>query len=410
MWDVDSNEEVALPDMPGNVARVYPASGATAMLPLTPENNYTPTILFCGGIDLKDDQWGNYQFPAVNVFNIPNSNDCQRITPEPQDPSTPVQYQQDDDMIESRSMGQFIILPDETLLVVNGGSKGTAGYAQATGQTHSFADMPFGMSLASAPALTPAVYDPSAPAGKRWSNSGFQASTIPRLYHSSAVLLPDASVMIAGSNPNVDVDTSTVYPTTYKAEKFYPSYFNAPVRPSPNGIPKNLTYGGQPFDITFDSSSWDSSNMDANTAAAATKVVVIRQGFSTHAMNMGQKALRLNSTYSVSDSGGVTIHVSQMPPNANLFQPGPAFVYVVINGVPSNGTMVIVGNGQIGNQSTDAVVDLPASTNSSNPTGTSAQGGGNGNTGSASGLAGQRSNILALAGMLGAVAAGAALF
>jgi len=99
-----------------------------------------------------------------------------------------------------------------------------------------------------------------------------------------------------------------------------------------------------------------------------------------------------------------------MPPNANLFQPGPAFVYVVINGIPSNGTMVIIGNGQIGKQSTDAVVDLPASTNSSNPTGTSAQGGGNGNTGSASGLLGQRSNILALAGMLGAVAAGAALF
>src|SRR6201992_2836122 len=163
LWDVDANEETPLPDMPGQVVRVYPASGAVAMLPLTPENNYTPTILFCGGMFLEDEQWGDYSFPQVNTFNIPNSNDCQRITPEPQDGSQ-VQYVKDDDMMETRSMGQFIILPDETLLVVNGGSKGTAGYAMATGDTSSYADLPFGESLASDPALTPAVYDPSAPA------------------------------------------------------------------------------------------------------------------------------------------------------------------------------------------------------------------------------------------------------
>jgi len=219
--------------------------------------------------------------------------------------------------------------------------------------------------------------------------------------------------MIAGSNPNVDVNTSTVYPTTYKAEKFYPAYFNAAVRPSPNGVPKNLTYGGQPFDITFDSSSWDTSKMNANDAAANTKVVVIRQGFSTHAMNMGQKALRLNTTYSVADSGTVTIHTSQMPPNANLFQPGPAFIYVVINGIPSNGTMVIVGSGQIGQQNVDtSAVQLPASSNSTKTsTGSNNQGqSGGGNTGAASSLSIQKSSVVTLLGMLGAVAAGAALF
>lgn len=400
MWDVDQNEETPLPDMPGNVARVYPASGAVAMLPLTPDNNFEPTILFCGGISLEDDEWGNYQFPAVNTFNIANSKDCQRITPEPQNPTKEVAYVKDDDMLESRSMGQFIILPDETLLVVNGGSKGTAGYGQATGQTHSFSQMPFGMSLASEPVLTPAVYNPTAPAGQRWSNAGFQASKIPRLYHSSAVLLPDASVFIAGSNPNVDVNTSTVFPTTYKAEKFYPAYFDAPVRPNPNGVPSNITYGGQPFDITFTSSSWDTTKMDANAAAASTKVIVIRQGFSTHAMNMGQKALRLNTTYSVADSGAVTIHTSQMPPNANLFQPGPAFLYVVIDGVPSNGTMVIIGNGQIGQQDiNNSSVPLPDSTNSTklnNPSGTGNQA--KGNDGAALGLGVSKSLVAALLG------------
>ena len=46
--------------MPNGVARVYPASGAVAMLPLTPVNNYTPTLLFCGGTDMPEAYYGNY--------------------------------------------------------------------------------------------------------------------------------------------------------------------------------------------------------------------------------------------------------------------------------------------------------------------------------------------------------------
>ncbi|KAF8753346.1 Glyoxal oxidase [Rhizoctonia solani] len=42
LWDYNNNIETPLPDMPGRVIRVYPASGAVAMLPLTPGNNYTP--------------------------------------------------------------------------------------------------------------------------------------------------------------------------------------------------------------------------------------------------------------------------------------------------------------------------------------------------------------------------------
>lgn len=60
LWDHEKNTEEALPDMPEQIVRVYPASGATAMLPLTPENNYTPTILFCGGTYLSEEDWGGY--------------------------------------------------------------------------------------------------------------------------------------------------------------------------------------------------------------------------------------------------------------------------------------------------------------------------------------------------------------
>lgn len=52
------------------------------------------------------------------------------------------------------------------------------------------------------------MYDPDAPLGSRFSVDGLSASTVPRLYHSSATLLPDGSVFVSGSNPNPDV-TST---------------------------------------------------------------------------------------------------------------------------------------------------------------------------------------------------------
>jgi hypothetical protein len=342
--------------MPDNIVRVYPASGATALLPMTPANNYSQTVLFCGGATLTNDQWGNYSWPNADTWNIPASNRCHRLEPQPQN-GQPAAYVEDDAMLETRTMGQFIILPDGKLLVVNGGLNGTAGYATQTGTTPP-EQMPLGMSLAAGPVGQPAIYDPNAPAGKRWSNAGLATSQIARLYHSSAILLPDGSVLIAGSNPNVDVNLTTVYTTTYKAEIFYPPYFSASQRPAPSGVPDTLSYGGKSFDITIPASSYSGA---ANDAASNAVVSIIRPGFTTHAMNMGQRYLQLNNTYTVNQDGSIALHTSQVPPNANLFPPGPAFLFVTVNGVPSNGSYVIVGNGQIGTQPVSDVAALPAS-------------------------------------------------
>ncbi|KAF9039008.1 copper radical oxidase [Hymenopellis radicata] len=365
LWDPATNAETRLPDMPKGVARVYPASGGVAMLPLTPENNYTPTILFCGGTDMPDYAWGNYSWPFIDTFNYPASKDCQRITPQPEDGSSGV-YEQDEDMLEGRTMGQFIILPTGKLLMVNGGINGTAGYSEKTLETQSWADMPFGMSLASDPAFTPAIYDPTAEIGSRWSREGLDASKIPRLYHSSAILLPDASVLIGGSNPNVDVNLTTYYPTTYALEIFYPPYFSASVRPTFTGAPTTLSYGGAYFDLTI---SKDSYSGKSNDAAARATCVVVRGGWTTHAMNMGQKFLQLNNTYTVNDDGSIVLHCSQMPPNSNIFQPGPALLFVTVNDIPSNGTHVIVGSGSIETQPTSDVKALPANVLSNSASG-----------------------------------------
>ena len=356
LWDHVNNQEFPLPDMPNGVIRVYPASGATAMLPLTPANNWTPTILFCGGSAIADADWGNYggPRPGFETWNFPASKDCQRLTPEPLDGSQPL-YEQDDNMLESRTLSQFIILPNGKLLLINGGQNGTGGYLGS--------GTPFGQSLAAGPVLTPVIYDPNAPKGSRWSNQGLLPSKIPRLYHSTAMLLPDGSVMVAGSNPNADVNLTAVFSTEYRADIFYPPYFSAAVRPNPQNLPKTLSYGGPYFDILIGN---DSFTGDANNAADATVVNLVRGGFTTHAMNMGQRFMQLNNTYTV-QNGSIILHVSQPPPNPNILQPGPALLFVCINGIPSIGKLVIVGNGLIGPQPTAAVSQLPPSLHSTGP-------------------------------------------
>ncbi|KAJ7758521.1 glyoxal oxidase [Mycena maculata] len=402
IWNPDTNTETDLPDMPGQVIRVYPASGGVAMLPLTPANNYGQTIIFCGGSNMPDADWGNYSYPAIDTWDYPASTDCQRITPEPADGSAPV-YEQDDDMLEGRTMGQFIILPTGKLLMLNGGKNGTAGYATATGETANFADMPFDMSLASGPVGTPAIYDPDAPAGSRWSNAGLSTSNIARLYHSSALLLPDASVIVAGSNPNVDVNTTAVYPTTYQAEIFYPPYFAATTRPVPSGIPSTITYGGSSFDVTLPATSYSGSG---DAAAANTTVVLLRPGWTTHAMNMGQRYLQLNNTYTVNNDSSITLHVAQAPPNPNIFQPGPAFVYVVVNGVPSNGTSVLVGSGNIETQPTNSAAALPDPVTFASATGSADKASSN-STGTDTGTASTTTSSSSSSSHLGAIIGGA---
>jgi hypothetical protein len=329
------------------------------MLPLTPYNGYNPTVVFCGGQVIPDAGWGGYGGPAVDTWTYAASADCQRITPEPTDGSSPA-YVQDDDLPVGRTMGQFVALPDGTFLLLNGAQYGTAGYANQTGNTPTLGQMPYGPSLAAGPVFQPLIYNPNAAKGSRWSSAGSNSS-IARMYHSTALLLPDGSVMVAGSNPNADVNTTTTFPTTYTAEYFYPNYFSAKTRPAPQNVPKTLSYGGNPFDITLPSSSYSGSGDDA---AANTVVWVIRPGFTTHGMNMGQRMLQLNNTYTVQKNGTITLHTAQLPPSPNIFQPGPALLFVTINGIPSNGTFLTVGSGKIETQPTAAVSVLPASVKS----------------------------------------------
>lgn len=89
------------------------------------------------------------------------------------------------------------------------------------------------------------------------------------------------SILVAGSNPNSDynVGPKVKYPTEYRVEKFYPSYYNTR-RPQPVGLLSKLSYGGDYFDVTLDDK--DLFGNVENIANAS--VVLVRTGFSTHAM------------------------------------------------------------------------------------------------------------------------------
>jgi hypothetical protein len=75
---------------------------------------------------------------------------------------------------------------------------------------------------------------------------------------------------------------------------------------------------------------------------------------------MGQRMVQLDSSYTGNSDGSAFLHVSQMPPNPAILVPGPAFIFVVVNGVPSVGVQVMIGSGQIETQKTLSISSLPS--------------------------------------------------
>ncbi|KAG8731245.1 hypothetical protein FRC10_001947 [Ceratobasidium sp. 414] len=60
------------------------------------------------------------------------------------------------------------------------------------------------------------------------------------MYHSVATLTPKGTAMVAGSNPNLDVETRK-YPTEFRVEMLFPDYMSKP-RPSIIVYDKVLRY------------------------------------------------------------------------------------------------------------------------------------------------------------------------
>src|ERR1700755_1446548 len=96
----------------------------------------------------------------------------------------------------------IVALPDGTFMIMNGAEQGVAGFW-----------------LASDPNLSALLYAPSQPVGSRISI--LNTTTIPRMYHSEATLLPDGRVLVSGSDPE-----TYGLPEELRIEVYIPPYLN----------------------------------------------------------------------------------------------------------------------------------------------------------------------------------------
>ncbi|KAG0362315.1 hypothetical protein BGZ54_008686 [Gamsiella multidivaricata] len=293
IYNVETQTEVKrLPDLPGG-PRSYPLTGSHVLLPLDPAKNYAHEILVCGGSETMSTRSKALQ-------------SCGRINLHADDPQWEM-----DQMPTPRLMSDAVILADGKIMLLNGAQIGYAGFLRASN-----------------PIYTPVVYDPEAPLGERFTE--WVPSNIARMYHSVATLLPDGTVFVAGSNQNSEVRYENVpFPTEYRVEIFTPPYLTTDLeRPEiVSEIPATLAYD-QKVDVVVDVKE----TMDQYEPEIV--FMLGHRGFVTHSTHMSQRMTKLVATKASEDGNRITYSVA-MPPNANLMPPGPHYIHVLNNGVPS---------------------------------------------------------------------------
>ncbi len=89
-------------------------------MPLTPENNYTPEVMICGGSTISDKA-----NPSTLSSQTPASAQCSRLVLTTAGIAAGWKVET---MPHRRVMGELVLLPDGRVLIVNGAMTGVAGY------------------------------------------------------------------------------------------------------------------------------------------------------------------------------------------------------------------------------------------------------------------------------------------
>ncbi len=201
-------------------------------------------------------------------------------------------------MSKPRVHANGVLLPDGQVLVVGGMS----GYGNIPG-TH----------MTRFPVLEAEMYDPGT---HEWAKMA--AQQMPRVYHSSAILLPDGRVISMGSNPHAKMIEESI-------EIFSPPYLFRGSRPAILECPEQLAHG-QAFNLRVD----EASQID--------QVVLMRPEVVTHVTNTDQRLLELE----FNGADGETLEV-QGPPTPAHMPRGYCLLFVLDDeGVPSVGKFVKV--------------------------------------------------------------------
>jgi hypothetical protein len=199
-------------------------------------------------------------------------------------------WQQVQSMHHPRTFHVTTLLPDGNVLVTGGGpSTAATDTANAVMQAEIWS-----------------------PTSQTWTDAASMHAA--RLYHSTALLVPDGRVLISGGGR---FDDTTLPTDQFTAEFFLPPYLFKGPRPSITAAPPTVGLG-QVFTV------------QTPNAAEIASVVLIRYGAVTHHINMGQRMVPLSFT-----AGSSSLTVTA-PASANLVPPGNYMLFIVNgNGVPS---------------------------------------------------------------------------
>ncbi|KAL5572625.1 hypothetical protein UlMin_022222 [Ulmus minor] len=295
-------------------SRNYPASGMSALLPirldLLNDINDTPPaeVIVCGGAKHEA-----YALAGRGTF-IPALDDCNRLVI-----TDPNPVWKRETMPSRRVMGDMIILPTGDLLLVSGAKLGTAAWF-----------------FAEDPNLIPALYSPEKPVNQRFVE--LQGTDIPRMYHSSAALLPDGRVLIAGSNTNIGYNFTAKYPTELRVQTFSPPYLDpqlANKRPVivPEAATAKLLGYGMKFEIFITLPGPRLQKEDV-------KVTMYPPAFTTHGYSMNQRLVVLKTEEVNRLAKGKHKIETVAPPSTAVAPPGFYLLFVVHRGLPSDAIWV----------------------------------------------------------------------
>jgi len=210
------------------------------------------------------------------------------------------QWQYTNPMAHARRYLNATLLPDGKVLVT-GGSSSPIGTADVVGAVYA-AEM----------------WDP---ATGSWST--LASMNAARMYHSTAVLLPDARVLTAGGGGQSQTNDFN----HYDAEYYSPPYLFRGARPTISSAPPSAAYGAAFF-------------VGTPQAASIAKVSLLGLSSTTHEFNQTQRFVAL-AFAPTADGTGLSV---TLPTNPNLAPPGYYMLFILNGaGTPSVAHMIRIG-------------------------------------------------------------------
>ncbi|GAA0185629.1 hypothetical protein LIER_32917 [Lithospermum erythrorhizon] len=301
------------PDIPGG-PRNYPSTGSSVLLPirlpLDPQGGFPLEVMICGG------QYKGNSLKANKYDFLEGLNTCGRMVITDANPEWKME-----NMPMPRVMSDMINLPSGDVLVINGAQRGAAMWEGADD-----------------PNVYPLIYKPyEIDPTKRFLVAN--PTKIPRMYHSTAILLPDGRIMVGGSNPHEMYTWVDKYPTELRLEAFSPDYLSPQFETRRARIltidRKQVFKYQEEIKLTLTLKTFEPDK--------GFEVVLISPAFATHSIQMNQKMLVLpieNTWFKYPVHHTI---VAKAPATPNIAPPGYYMLFVVHAGIPSRSWWVKIG-------------------------------------------------------------------